>query len=406
MMLVYFDTGLMNNLGHHANSARHISAEVRGRDMGCAVFGHAEMESALRDELAAVPWFRFHTYGLYDTDPVCGWLTNFQIVAQGLADDLNRIEGIGPEHMLYFNSVQPPQLMGVVRWAQSRPEDQRPTVVVEFGTDPGLLASETPDGLRFAAMDPRIDSRAVLYRYTARTLSETDRKWLRLATFDAQSSSVYQMLLDFPVGTLPLPQQAICQRLDRRGAARPLTVSFLGHQRPDKGFDKVPAIVARLLAERDDVRVLVHNGEPQGMTAPQAELRAMAAADSRLVLDERAADSALWASLLEQSDLIVCPYNRNRFIASYSAVVSEAMANAIPVVVPEGTTMHSVIREFEEPGTIFREEGADGVFAAIVAALDDYDRLAGLARQASIRWGETRGAKCLVDTLLSWQTAP
>lgn len=406
MMLAYFDTGLLNNLGHHANSARHISVEARGRGIPCAVFGHAEMEPALRDELAAVPWFRFHTYALYDTDPVCGWLTNFHVVAQGLTDDLNRIEGIGSGHMLYLNSVQPPQLMGVIRWAQSRPEDQRPTVIVEFGTDPGLLVSESPEGLRFAPMDTRLDSRAVLYRFTARTLSEADRKWLRLATFDAQSSSVYQMLLDFPVGVLPLPQQAVTTRLDRRGAARPLTVSFLGHQRPDKGFHHVPAIVARLLAARGDIRVLVHNGDPDGMAAQQQELRALAAGDPRLVLDERPADGTLWASLLEQSDLIVCPYSRNRFIASYSAVVSEAMANAIPVVVPEGTTMHAVIREFGKPGTIFREESADGVVAATVAALDDYQRLAGLARLASIRWGETRGAKCLVDTLLSWQAAP
>jgi glycosyltransferase involved in cell wall biosynthesis len=403
-MFAYVDTALMNNLGHHANSARHISGELRGRGVACAVLGYMDMEAALKDELFATPWFRCNTYGSYDHDHICGWLTNFEIVSRTLAEDMNRIQGISAADLIYVNSIQPPQFMGMVRWAQAIPEDKRPTVIMEFGTDPGLQAYDTPEGLRFAPQDTRVDSRAVLLRYTARHLTEADRKWLRLATFDAQSSSIFQMLLDFPVGTLPLPQQAVTPCRDRSGT-RPVTIGILGHQRGEKGFDKVPAIVARLLAERDDIRVLVHNGWPEGMVAQQQELRAMAAADPRLRLDERTADGVLWAALLDQSDLILCPYNRNRFISSYSAVASEAMANAIPVVVPEGTTMHAVIREFGEPGTIFKEESVEAILAATHAALDDFDRLAGLARQASIRWGETRGAKCLVDTLLSWQAA-
>ncbi len=403
-MFAYVDTGLWNNLGHHANSARHIVSETRSRGIPCAVLGHITIEEGLRDELFATPWFRCHTYGNYDQDPICGWLSNFEIVARTVAEDLGRIQGVSGSDLIYVNSIQPPQFMGVVRWAQSLPEDQRPTVIMEFGTDPGLQAYDTAEGLRFAPMDTRVDSRAVLLRYTARHLSEADRKWLRLATFDSQSSAIFQMLLDFPVGTLPLPHTAVTSCRDRSGT-RPVTIGILGHQRGEKGYDKVPAVVARLLAERNDIRVLVHNGWPEGMVAQQQELREMAAADPRLVLDERTADAVLWASLLEQSDLIVCPYNRNRFISSYSAVASEAMANAIPLVVPEGTTMHAVTREFGEPGTIFREESVEAIHAATIAALDDYDRLAGLAKQASIRWGETRGAKCLVDTLLSWQTA-
>ena len=401
-MFAYIDTALWNNLGHHANSARHIVSETRARGIPCAVLGHMNLEEGLRDELFATPWFRCHTYASYDADPVAGWLVNFDFVARTLAEDLTRIQGIGKSDILYVNSIQPPQFMGVVRWAQSIPEDQRPTVIMEFGTDPGLVAQETPEGLRFSPMDTRVDSRAVLLRYTARSLSEADQKWLRLATFDSQSSAIFQMLLDFPVGTLPLPHTAVTSCRDRSGT-RPITIGILGHQRGEKGYDKVPALVARLLAERNDIRVLVHNGWPEGMVTQQQELRTMAAADSRLLLDERTADAVLWAALLEQTDLIVCPYNRNRFISSYSAVASEAMANAIPLVVPDATTMHAVIREFGEPGTIFREESVDSIHAATVAALDDFDRLAGLAKQASIRWGETRGAKCLVDTLLSWQ---
>jgi hypothetical protein len=404
-MFAYADAALMNNLGHHANSARHISTELKLRGIPCAVLGHQDIEPGLKDELFATPWFRCHTYGTYDQDPVCGWLTGFEVVARTTAEDLGRLQGITPDDTFYVNSVQPAQFMGVVRWAQSLPEDRRPVVIMEFGTDPGLLAVETAEGLRFVPQDSRIDARAVLLRYTARHLTEADRRWLRLATFDAQSSSIYQMLLDFPVGTLPLPQQAVTACRDRTGR-RPVTIGILGHQRGEKGFGKVPALVARLLAERSDIRVLVHNGWPEGMAEQQRELRAMAARDPRLELDERVADAALWAALLDRTDLMVCPYDRNRFISSYSAVTSEAMANAIPMVVPEGTTMHAVAREFGEPATVFRDESVEAIAAAIHAALDDYHRLAGLARLAAARWEETRGPRRLVDTLLAWHATP
>jgi hypothetical protein len=404
-MFAYLDPALTNNLGHHANSGRSIVGEIRARDIPCAILGHMEIEDSLRGELSATPWFRWNTYMVVDKDPVCGWLMDFEMGARVTAEDIGRLQGILPTDLIYMNSIQPAQLMGILRWGRTLAEDQRPTVIVEFGTDPGLILLEQDNAApQFLPMDPRLDARAVLLRFTARQMTEEDQRWLKLATFDSQSSAIFQLLLEYPVGTLPLPQGPVTTCRDRTGK-RPIVIGILGHQRGDKGFHKVPALVAGLLATRgDDIRVLVHNGAPDGMPDHQQKLRDMAAADPRLVLDERPADAVLWSNLLEVSDLIVCPYIRNRFIASYSAVASEAMANAIPLVAPEGTTLHGIMREFGMPGTIFKEESVEAIQAAVAAALDDFDRLAGLARQASIRWGETRGAKCLVDTLLSWRT--
>lgn len=404
-MFAYLDPALMTNLGHHANSSRNIVREIRGRGIPCAILGHAEIEDGLKEELCAVPWFRWNTYTVVDRDPICGWLNDFEMGARVTAEDLTRLHGVSPSDLIYMNSIQPAQLMGILRWGRSLPENERPTVIMEFGTDPGLILVESENAPpQFVPMDPRVDARAVLLRFTGRQMTEEDRRWLRLATFDSQSSAIFQMLLDYPVGTLPLPQGAVTTCRDRTGA-RPITIGILGHQRGDKGFHKVPALVARLLAERDDIQVLIHNGWPDGMVEQQQALRDMAATEPRLILNEQVADAVLWSRLLEHTDLMVCPYIRNRFISSYSAVASEAMANAIPLVAPEGTTLHGVMREFGEPGTIFKDESVEAIHGAVATALDDFDRLAGLAKQASIRWGETRGATCLVDTLLSWRAA-
>ena len=397
--LVYVDAGLCDNLGHHANSCRHIVGVARSRNIPSAVLAFSGIAQSLQDELLAVPWFRCRPYATYHDDPICGWWRDFEFVAQTTCDDLRRLIDAGPNVVVYANSVQPPQFMGLVRWAKEMPLGRRPMVTMEFGTDPGVLANRTDQGFQYTPYPG--DYRATMLRYTAGFLDETDHRWLRLATFDAQSSQAFRWVLGYPVDTLPLPQAATTSCRDRTGT-RPITVAVLGHQRPDKGYAMVPELVLRLLAARDDIRVLVHNSSPAEWEQHQRFLHNVAAIDGRVILNEDVADLVLWSRLLESSDLIVCPYNRLRFMCSYSAVACEAIANAIPLVAPEGTTLHGILSEFGHPGTVFSEETLDSVFAAVIAALEDYDRLASTAKLASTRWTQTRGAKQLVDDLISW----
>ena len=119
-------------------------------------------------------------------------------------------------------------------------------------------------------------------------------------------------------------------------------------------------------------------------------------------MSEDIAGETLWNQLLELSDLIVCPYDINRFIASYSAVASEAIANATPLVAPHGTTLHGLLHEFGMPGTVFTESTVDSVLKAVTTALDTFDSLATQAKRASQIWEETRGPSRLVDAMLSW----
>ena len=240
-----------------------------------------------------------------------------------------------------------------------------------------------------------------MLRYAAHSLKDDDRRWLRLATFDQQASEIFQEFLKFLVGTLPLPRRAVTSYRNRSGK-RPIVIGILGHQRPEKGYHMVPALAVRLLLAHNDIRLLVHNSEPTGIPAHQQALREIAAQDSRLVLSEDIAGEALWNQLLELSDMIVCPYDINRFVASYSAVASEDIANAIPLVAPQGTTLHGVLHEFGMPSAVFTENTLDSVLEAATTALDTF-RLPCRPGQTSVtNLGRNRGPSRLVDTMLSW----
>src|SRR5439155_1206590 len=158
-----------------------------------------------------------------------------------------------------------------------------------------------------------------------------------MMTFEPSSSTAYQVLLGKPVGVLPVPRLAATTPRNRAGR-RPITVSVVGHQRPDKGYQHMPEVARRLLQARPDIRVLAHNADPQGMPDTRQAMRALAAADRRVIIDERLAGQQAWAEVLDASDLILCPYDPARFAFSYSAVAAEAVANAIPMVVPTGSS--------------------------------------------------------------------
>jgi glycosyltransferase involved in cell wall biosynthesis len=404
MRVIYADPGLRDNLGHHANSCRTILRELEQRGITVAVLALTGIIADLREELHAIPFFRAYTYWQSDGDPVCGWLNAFDSVVRATFEDLQRLQGIMAEDIVYLNSAQPAQFMALVKWLKSLPMEQRPHIVMEFGTDPGIdiVVGDGGDLEKFSLRlrDYRTDPRAMFYRHAACQLTEPDLARFHMATFDKAASAVYALLLGRPVGVLPLPQFAQAAVSPRTGR-RPITVSVLGHQRPDKGYHLMPEIARLLLAHEPAIRLLVHNGAPEAMARIQQEMRAHAAVESRLVLNEQAAGPELWQDLLCQSDLILCPYEPARFIASYSAVATEALANAIPLVVPANTSLSRLLDAYGGPGFVFERYDSAGIVAATRRALADFDALAATAEAAAAQWNATMGVGNMVTALLA-----
>jgi len=397
--VIYADPGLRDNLGHHANTCRAIKAELVRRGIDVVLLSFIGISAELKQELGALPLFRAYTYWQSDGDPIAGWLNCFDSSTQATAEDLGRLSGVTADDIVYLNSAQPAQFMAVVRWLNAMPEAQRPQVVLEFGTDPGVDVREIDGQNKLVLRDYRADPRAMFYRFAASKLHETLLPRVHLATFDATASAIYTQLLGKPVGVLPLPQFAHARVASRVGR-RPVTVSVLGHQRPDKGYHLMPEISRLLLALEPDVRLLLHNGAPGEMTRVQEELRAHAAVESRVQLNEQTADPALWAELMAASDLILCPYEPARFVASYSAVAAEALASGIPLIVPGGTAMARLLAEFGSPGAAFAQYTPTSIVEATRAALADFDTVAERAVAAAAQWGATMGAAQMVTALL------
>lgn len=399
MRFVYLDAGLRNDVGHHANFCRHIVGELRGRGIETLIFGHRDLDPALRQELGAIPHFRAYAYAESDGDPFCGWLTGFESLARTTYEDVTALPAIGRSDVLYASSVRPVQFAALVELHRTVSSDRRPTVVAE-SVSTGLTVQQTARGLEAIVPHPRRDPKAPLFRFVARRLPHQEGNRFHFITFGRLPSDLFSMLLERPVPTLPLPYRAVTPLRNRAGA-RPVVVAILGHQKLAKGYDQLPDIVADLLRARPDIRLLIQHVDPRGTPETQQAMRAIAASDDRIVLDERPAGRTGWPKLLEMSDLILCPHRPEFYEAGLSTVAAEALANGIPLVVPAGTPLETMLADFGGAGTTFDRFEPGAIVAATGRALDDFERFAGLAYAAALRWPEMHGPARMVDALLS-----
>ncbi|HWF47485.1 MAG TPA: hypothetical protein VG168_10805 [Bryobacteraceae bacterium] len=405
MNFLYLDTGLISNIGHNAFSCRHVTRELKRRGIQTYVLAQKDIQADVREELSAQAFFTCYTWFTYSTlpggvvDPFCGWLNDFEIAWSNMRGDLEKIRGVTADDVVYVNSARAPQVMAVWSWFSQTPLNRRPTIFMEFGNALSVTLAE--NGVAWMP-DPKQDSMPTMLRYIGLKMRKEDQARFHLATFAKKCSDAYSKVMGYPVLTLPLPHRAITDCHSRVGK-RIKTVSVIGQQGWNKGYHLVPQFATQLLAQRDDVRLLIHNNIPGNMASDHALIRALAAADSRVTVNEEFAAGELWSHLLNESDLLVCPYNAKTYSTSYSAVASEAMANAIPLVAPANSTLSDVLEEFDTPGATFSDFTSQSVLEATLKVLDDFDSAAEKASLAARQWEATKGAGNLVDVFLGGQ---
>lgn len=126
----------------------------------------------------------------------------------------------------------------------------------------------------------------------------------------------------------------------------------------------------------------------------------MAAADSRLTLNEHALDKDMYQALLDTCDLMLCPYDRGFYGSMQSGIVTECAANAIPVVVPADMTFVTEAAKYGASITTFAETTPASILEATQLALDQFDTCATQAYRGAKTWAEIQGPGKFVDGLL------
>jgi glycosyltransferase involved in cell wall biosynthesis len=223
---------------------------------------------------------------------------------------------------------------------------------------------------------------------------------VRLYTDTDELSAAYSRELGVPFTTLPVPfnQHILDDALARRtpSVGAPLVVGYLGDARTEKGYHHLPELVDSLyeLAIAGLVRFVfqsnfnIENGEP-GISEARDRLARYARRHVELLCEPLETD-AYYAALADM-DIVIIPYDANRYSRRSSGVFTQAIAARKVVVVPHGTSMAARLRDlgispsftYGEPaelaGTVARamEEfsAAQQAMANVTLARDAADQL-------------------------------
>lgn len=402
MRLIYADSGLVSNTGHHASVCRAFLRETHARGIQTVLLAGTGIAPGLRAELAAFPLFRVSPYYFTTEDPLCGWFDGFLSGAQNTAEDYSRLSDTTADDILYVTACQPAHLAGLVSWLGKLAPERMPTVVVDLIYGAGMNPKPGTNNEVWESRDPREDARAVFYRHIGLRLNEMKLPRLRFITTHPAMPKVYSILLSREVVYTPAQPHAIPERLRRRAGTRPITVGIVGHQRPDKGYPFMPEVFAALLDGRADIRILVHNSGPSKYRLADTEraLADLALRDPRLSLFHDALSPEQYEELLETIDLMLCPYDPKVYGASLSGVVMECLIRAIPLVVPDGSVNSDQFRIFGPSGTAFERFEAASITAAAQRALENYDAHAAAALTTAQQWARDNNPGKFLDAVL------
>ncbi|MBV8393879.1 MAG: glycosyltransferase [Alphaproteobacteria bacterium] len=355
------------------------------------------MIAELRRAAGAEPFFRIFTYGGASDDPIAGWLENFNVACDLTTADLRRAWGtFGPFDLVYFNSARPAQVAALGLWMKQtfRTPAQAPGVAIELGTEAGLTRSGPDERPSFTVREPT----AVLYRQAANLVGAEWMARMTFLTVTPAAAAEYEFILKTPAKVVPMPQAL--PPLRRRTVNGALTIGFVGHQRPDKGWQFVSEAVQAVLCDHASVRFVAHQSDPESMADVTQGLRGLAAREPRLELLVQPAVNSAWFALLDRCDIVALPYDPMRYQAAYSAIVGEALSAGAPIVVPADTTMSSALAAAGGPGTTFAAWNAASIAAGIGQAIERFGDLAGRAYEAGQDWHGRHGPDRFVSAVI------
>ena len=374
MRFFYADPGLHGLTGHHANVCRSIVDQLAARAIPTRVLAFAGVEPLLRQSLNAVPFFRHNQY--WNSHPA------FPSSAQMTREDLFRADA-GPDDVLFVPWGLPAQLWGVLQWMGEIAAHRLPRVIFNFLDVPEDEHDQTAAVLRFAGSHVR----------------DGFAPRLRLGCTFAQGVAVLNAVLGLEVEQLPAPQHALTAP-HRRSAGGPVTIGMIGHQQSGKGVRHIPDLVHGILQSHPAAGFVIHDSANDLPPDVARALSSLSAGDRRIVFQKRALDLTGWANLLDRIDLLLCPYSREQYRLCSSGVHNEAIANAIPSIVPSGTTLASQRALFGEGTFAFGDGEPASIIDAARTVLANFAHHANEAERGALLWSQVNGPARLVDRLL------
>lgn len=377
--------------------ARAFKEEVGRYGLESTILAHSALLPEIREELGALPLFRYSPYVKPSPRTIRGPLLDFCRLGLSLRQHLQHVPTslTTADAMLVSTLTTANELLGLALWLMQTPRRLRPRLALNFMID--NISRPLPGTNRWTIRKKK----ALLYRFAFRLLRrQIPAERLLLSSGGETFARTMAGILRHPVAVLPLPVQHELRHAPRSRqpcGPGPLIV-VLGMMRPQKGAELVGSIIRGILARDSRCQFLLQAHPPCWEQIWRDEIGPDGA--ERVLIHHGEMSQDQYHAWLQSADLILMPYSPAQYVLQTSGVFSEAMAVGTPCVVPGGTWLAEMARRHGGGVTIFENQTTAAIVDATLQSLDNLPKLTASAAKISALWRETMGMQAFVKRLL------
>ncbi len=367
--LYLFDPNLKAAGGHYLGYARRVANAAEAVGVPTVLIGNTQMDPALAGT-HMLPMLELNYWEEMCPKPGEDPHDHLSRSADCFADSLTRIQceqGIGDHDILFFPYINLAEVMGLARWRRSAGIIPRTVLlfrrdVDEQGTDAGIGARSGASLLRQALADLH---------------SCPGSEYIRLYTDSDNLTEEHAQAVRRRFQTVPIPVDPELFRPRPVKTDSTVTLLYLGDARTEKGYTRLPSVAhalgTELAAGRAQMVVQSNFNVPRGEPGIAAARDFLSTMPNVQILRNSISEEQ-YNAYLYSADLIILPYQADRYISRTSGILAEAICAGVPAVVPQGTWLADQVRRYGA-GVVYDGLVPDGPAQAAIKALESLDAL-------------------------------
>lgn len=363
MKINILDAGIRHKSGHHFDYNLKLFKHLAQAGHDVHIYGYSGMDDEVADAFAPhgglTRLFRTYQYcPAEEYDWFAPELVQYNVESAAIAEDLRAVRGAD---LWIWSTLQPQYLNACAA------RGVRDPMVGCLYWDPGIESKS------FAALlwrDALVAARRENLQFTLASVEGELRH-----RFTPIRGPIRFMVLPHPVDGPPIAKPKAALR----------RIGFFGHQRGEKGSDLMGPLIERLIAEGYAVTFQNSNSDFAMPDVPGLELLGY--------VDDLAAPMA-------RCDLVVLPYEIEKYKARGSGILVECLALGVPVSAPVGTLPGRTIEQFGV-GPLFGSVRPDSIYRAIKSVESTYPALAARSFKVAGQFVRRNGVARFASALLS-----
>jgi glycosyltransferase involved in cell wall biosynthesis len=373
--LYLFDPNLKSSGGHYLGYATRVAQAAEAIGIETVVIGNVQM-AAGASTIRIVPALALDYW--QEMCPGKGEDPHEHLSgsAERLAQTMSRIqheEELNDADILFFPYINLAEVMGLARWR--RQAGIAPRTVLLFRRDLDEQGIDAGIGARSGA--------CLLRQALADLFACPGSNRIRLFTDSDNLSEEHGEALRRRFQTAPIPVDPRLFETRKSRSGDTVNVVYLGDARTEKGYLQLPAIAHALSAGLSSGRFQmivqsnfnVPGGEP-GIAAARNFLSTL----PNVTLLRNPISEEQYNEYLAAADLIVLPYQVERYVARTSGILAEAICAGVPAIVPPGTWLAEQVRR-HGAGIVYNALDPEGPARAVIEALAARDDLRARAEE-------------------------